>query len=354
MNKDENLQKLEDIGKAIRSRRAAILTHNNPDPDAIAAAMGFSLLLKLHYKVDSAIFYGGIIGRAENRLMVRHLKIPLKNIHDFDHRVYRTVALIDTQPSAGNNALLPNIIPDIIIDHHIPVRKKTHLSPFHDIRPDFGSSSTIVFGYLKAAGIAIPSRVATALFYGIKTDTYDLGREFVHEDIEAYTSLVVNINRKLLGIIEHPLHRQSYFIQMHQALENVEIFEDLFATVIWDLDYPEATAEIADWFYTMRGIKCAIAIGIEKSGTINISMRTRDRKRDAGRLIRAIVGRRGMAGGHTLIAGGAIHAPGASKEELNSQVVQIKKRFFETLSKTEYIHPTPLILHYDDLDSGDM
>ncbi|MFA6450573.1 MAG: DHH family phosphoesterase [bacterium] len=354
MNIEENLQKLDRIGKAIRSSRVAILTHNNPDPDAIAAAMGFSFLLKRHFKVDSTIYYGGIIGRVENRLMVQHLKIPLKNIRDFDHRVHRTVALVDTQPSAGNNALLPNIIPDIIIDHHIPIRKKTRQSPFYDIRPDFGSSSTIVFGYLKAAGIAIPSRVATALFYGIKTDTYDLGREFVQEDIKAYASLIESINRNILGIIEHPLHRQSYFVQMHQALNNVEIFEDLLTTVIWDLDYPEVTAEIADWFYTMHGIKCSIAIGIEKNETINISMRSRDKKRDAGRLIRTIVGRHGMAGGHSLIAGGAIHLPEADEKTIKAEVEHIKKRFFETLSKTAIIHPAPLIPQTIDSDSDDM
>jgi nanoRNase/pAp phosphatase (c-di-AMP/oligoRNAs hydrolase) len=43
-----------------------ILTHNNPDPDAIASAVALNFLLANKLGVESHIAYEGIIGRAEN------------------------------------------------------------------------------------------------------------------------------------------------------------------------------------------------------------------------------------------------------------------------------------------------
>jgi len=348
MAEKETLSKIEQLGKAVRSRRVAILTHNNPDPDCIAAATGLSLLLKRRFRTDSKIFYGGIIGRAENRAMVRILKLPLHNVKEFDHRVFRTVALIDTQPLAGNNLLHKHIQPDIVIDHHLPIRKKTRQAAFHDIRPGVGASSTIVFGYLQAADIKIPKNIATAIFYGIKTDTYDLGREFGPDDINAYRALLDIIDRQALSDIEHPLHRPEYFIEMSHALKNIEIHEDLLATTVWRVSYPEITAEIADWLYSMRGIKWVLSIGIDKEDDIYLSVRTRERKRDAaGRLIRGIVGNHGMAGGHSRIAGGVIHLDNKNRDSVEAEVERVKARFFKALARREATPTSRLIKDAD-------
>ena len=49
-----------------------IVTHNDPDPDAIGAAMALSYLLKERCGVQSEVIYYGIIGRAENRAMAKY------------------------------------------------------------------------------------------------------------------------------------------------------------------------------------------------------------------------------------------------------------------------------------------
>ncbi len=343
MDANDTKNTLELLGSAIRSRKVAIITHNNPDPDSIAAALGLSTLLKKRFNKDSALFYGGLIGRAENRAMIRELNIKMKNIREFDHRVYRTTALVDTQPGAGNNSLNKDIIPDIVIDHHIPVRKKTHLVPFHDIRADFGSTSTIIFEYLKEAGIEITSKVATALFYGIKTDTYDLGREFIKHDIDAYFHCAQRMNRKILHSIERPLHRQSYFVRMYEAIDETEICGDLLFTVVRNADYPEITAEVADWLYTMRGIKWTLVVAVDASGEIFLSIRTRDKKRDAGHVITKIAGPHGMAGGHGLIAGGSIRLDNPDPVSVRKEIMNVKAKFFKLLSKNKNAEPAPLI-----------
>ena len=61
-------------------KKLLIVLHNNPDPDALASALALRYLVSKRYNIRSNIAYGGLIGRAENRAMVRELKIPLKNM----------------------------------------------------------------------------------------------------------------------------------------------------------------------------------------------------------------------------------------------------------------------------------
>jgi len=59
------LEKLEQIVR--RKRKVLILTHDNPDPDALASAFALKYLLHAKWKVGSLIAFGGIIGRAGKR-----------------------------------------------------------------------------------------------------------------------------------------------------------------------------------------------------------------------------------------------------------------------------------------------
>jgi nanoRNase/pAp phosphatase (c-di-AMP/oligoRNAs hydrolase) len=70
------------------------------------------------------------------------------------------------------------------------------------VRPELGANSTILTEYLNAADIDLPIPLATALFYGIKTDTMGLGRSGTKADIEAYAFLVPRIDSRALFEIE--------------------------------------------------------------------------------------------------------------------------------------------------------
>ncbi len=52
-----------------------ILTHDFPDPDCLASAFGISHLLSFWGIKSSVISFGGFVGRAENRAMIRFLNI---------------------------------------------------------------------------------------------------------------------------------------------------------------------------------------------------------------------------------------------------------------------------------------
>jgi len=65
-----------------------VLTHDNPDPDAVASACGLAWLLK-RSGIDAQAGYGGMIGRAENKALIKELHLPIQPVsklvgRDFD------------------------------------------------------------------------------------------------------------------------------------------------------------------------------------------------------------------------------------------------------------------------------
>ncbi len=157
------------------AERVLILTHNDPDPDAIGSAVALRHLLVNRLNVAVKIAYRGIIGRAENKALVRYLDHPLQQFSRSDLVSPVTIVLVDTQPGAGNSPLRQPIDVALVIDHH-PWHPETSSARFAEVRSDVGATSTILTEFLQAAGIELPTPIATALFYGIKTDTMGLGR----------------------------------------------------------------------------------------------------------------------------------------------------------------------------------
>ena len=96
---------------------------------------------------------------------------------------YDRVALLDVQPFHSPD--IPTHV-DLVIDHH--PRRTNYTARIKDVRPRYGATSTIMTEYLLASDTPISSRLATALLYGIKTDTQLLGRDdyLVLADYQAY------------------------------------------------------------------------------------------------------------------------------------------------------------------------
>ncbi|NNK49018.1 MAG: hypothetical protein HKP01_09120 [Gemmatimonadetes bacterium] len=130
---------------------ALVLTHDNPDPDAIASAAGLGFLIERISGVPVTVAFGGIIGRAENRSLMEELGVPFERIETVNIASDTAVALVDTQPGAGNNSLPPGRAATIVLDHH-PLREgNDEPAAFIDIRPDYGASASMIVEYLRAA-----------------------------------------------------------------------------------------------------------------------------------------------------------------------------------------------------------
>src|SRR5256885_1922611 len=164
-------------------QRAIVLTHDNPDPDAVASACGLAHLLTRSGGVSATPAYGGIIGRAENKAMLKVLHLPIQPLSKVEHQPRDLVCLVDTQPEVGNYSLGSNNLPKLVIDHH-PPRPASLLTAFHDVGGPAGATSTMVTQYLRAAKLVPGPQLATAPFYGFKSDTRDLGPEYSASGID--------------------------------------------------------------------------------------------------------------------------------------------------------------------------
>lgn len=285
------------------ANQVLILTHNNPDPDAIASALAMRYLVQQKTGAAAIIGYRGIIGRAENRALVRYLDFPLQRVNLTDIEKAACIIVVDTQPGTGNNPLPAERRITAVLDHH-PKLETPALADYVDIRPEIGAASTMLTQYVQAAELVIDQRLATALFYGISTDTMSLQRGTTDEDQKAFCALLPRVDFEAIARIETAALPQDYFSQLHKALRSARIYDSAVIASIGDMRYPDITADMADLLLRYRECRWAICLGVYKD-TVYFSIRTQN-KRGAGQLARKVVGYDGAAGGHGSMAGGQI------------------------------------------------
>ncbi|MBI2374071.1 MAG: bifunctional oligoribonuclease/PAP phosphatase NrnA [Deltaproteobacteria bacterium] len=285
-------------------------THDYPDPDTIASALGLTWLMETLGRMDAQIGYGGAVGRAENRAMIRVLNIKLRKITPAEMAKFDLVALLDTQPDCSNHSLPDDLIPDIVVDHHFLREIKGPKPPFLDVGGGVGTTSTKVAELVRASGVEPPANVATALFYGLKSDTLDLSRVSTPADIESYLYLFERIDRKLLSEIEHPQLPLEWFRVFNKAIERGRIYGQFIVADLGDVYTPDLCAEVADRLLQIEGIRHALATGWYEGGLF-LSLRTRSRRFNAGRILHGLVNEMdigGGAGGHRQMAGARLPA----------------------------------------------
>jgi len=308
------------------AERVLILTHNDPDPDAIGSAVALRHLLLNQKNIEVKIAYWGIIGRAENKALVRYLDYPLQRFSRADLASPVFIALVDTQPGAGNSPLRQFADVALVIDHHPwhPDSAKAHLA---DVRPGVGSTSTILTEYLQAASVDLPVSIATALFYGIKTDTLGLGRSAAKADVEAYAFLVPRIDSQALFEIERAQVPADYFKSLVDTLRATHIYRDVLIAYLGWMKYPDLAAEIADWLLRLKGIQWVICLGANKDH-LYVAIRSRHQRGGAGPLAHAVIDRLGTAGGHGSMAGGQVRLDGRDPDLLAGQITLAVLAYF--------------------------
>jgi nanoRNase/pAp phosphatase (c-di-AMP/oligoRNAs hydrolase) len=280
-----------------------ILPHDNPDPDALASAAALKYLVCALLKKEAHIALGGIVGRAENRAMLKYLNINLVPVADVSFGNGAQVALVDTQPGRPNNSLPEGVVPTAVIDHH-PAYADYPGVPALDLRDAYGATSTILTEYLQESKLVPEPKIATALFYGISAETQDLGREATPADIEAAHFLYVYANKRRLAKIENARVPREYFRVFRQAIESATLYDTVVVSMLGDVQYPDMVAEVADFLLRLDQVTWAAAIGTFES-SLHVSVRTTDRDVNAGELLQRVLGSK-SAGGHDQIAGGRV------------------------------------------------
>jgi len=296
---------VDDMLEWVRGRgKIVIIVHDNPDPDCLASAMALRHLFIMKLNRDAVIAFSGMIARSENVAMAKELEILLTPLGLVNIKDYQVVCMLDTQPATGNNSLPPGSRVDIVIDHH-PLKDLSKQCRWVDVRDDYGVTATILYEYLVAEKITIGTKLATALFYAIKSETQDLGRESNRPDKDAYLRLFPLTNKKLLYEITHPKLSKEYFLIVNTALENTEIYDKIVVINLGTIMFPEIVAEMADFLLRLEGIETVLCMG-QYVGEMIFSTRTIRHDLNMGEVVKRLVSGIGTAGGHGMMAGGKV------------------------------------------------
>ena len=321
-----------------------VVAHDNPDPDAIASAIGLARVADV-VGVPADPCYGGEIAHQENRAMVNLLDLSLSTFDGIDLDDYDGVALVD-HSRAGINDSLPEGHPvDVVVDHHPP--RGPVAGSFVDIRPDVGATSTLIEEYLSRLGVEPDRSLATALVYGIRIDTKDFTRSTSIPDFEAAASLSPLADESTLERVESPSVSQETLRVLANAIEGRDVRGSTVASCVGEISDRDTLAQAAERLLDLDGIAVTFVYGY-MDGVIYASARSRGTDLDVGELLRDALDPVGSAGGHATMAGAQVPLgilEAVSEDESLPDVVEafVSGRFFEALddAPSQPVGPLP-------------
>lgn len=276
-------------------KQVLILTHPNPDPDAIASALGMRTVLGRNRQTATIGYLGRKLTRPENVAMVELLELDLVRLEPAQLDTFDAIILVDCQENLFSGFELPKIT--AVIDHH-PERPDFEV-PFREVIPEEGATSTIITRYLQALQIEPSQRLATALLYGVKTDTFFLKREVNIDDITSFLYLYPRANLNILRRMEVPELPLKGMQALGRALANAKVEAGVFyCGLAADPAIGEdGVARLAELGLQVRDVQWSIAWA-QIGDDIVLSARNVGYVRHAGRALEQAFGAFGPAGGH--------------------------------------------------------
>jgi len=301
-----------------------IITHQNPDPDAIASAMALAAIAK-HANPKSLvtrIFYEGNIGHQENRTFVNLLDIKMEHLTPEALSKCNYLALVDTPGPGANNDLPQSTKIHIIIDHHKDGKHTATAGTFVDIRPGLGATASILTQYLQELDIPVDKRVATALMYGIRADTKDFKRNATPQDLNYAGFLLPLTDADLLDKIMSPSLSQETIDILGKAIQNKQVISGyLFSNVGYVMNR-DALPQAADLLITLEGVNTALVYGITDTAIV-VSARNRDIRLHVGNALAEAFGDIGDAGGHPNMAAATLPLHYFGRVEQKAELLNI-------------------------------
>ena len=275
--------------------RVLIMLHNEPDPDAMASGIALRNVLR---RTKTTAIIGAMQGvtRPENLRMVNLLDIRIEAITPESLNEYDRIAMVDVQPHYFGG-LMDRV--DLVIDHH--PEQTGYTAVFKDIRPDYGSTSTILTEHLRAVDVNISERTATAMLYAIKSDTLFFNRSTNRVDLEAFSYLYpladAALIRKMEGA-EITLERLDFVLK---AFKGGTLSDQVFTAFLGALPREDFIPYVADFYLQLEDVKWTVIAGIVNDSLV-VSVRNLGYMKNAGEFVRRFFAEIGSAGGHRAMA----------------------------------------------------
>lgn len=319
----------------------------NADPDAMAAALA---LKRIFARRTGEVVIARIneVRRPDNLAMVRYLQIPVIKWDDTLLCMFSRFALVDSQPH--HSPQFAHVPFSVVIDHHplptptsgthvlsgTPVTSGPPTTPvppappvpqrrpaYTDIRPNMGATSTMLTEYLRALGIRPGALLATALQYGIRTDTASFTRHATEHEMRAYLYLSKYADPTLLLRIMRSEYLPAWLPYFSRAFSSLHVCGKGGYTFLDMVENPDILVVVADFFTRVHGLAWIAVCGV-CNGTVVVIFRG-DGRTDLGRFSSDRLGELGSAGGHRAMA--RAEFPLSATEGRNVEVFVFKKLF---------------------------
>ena len=275
--------------------RVLILLHHDPDPDALAS--GLALRALLHRTKATAIigaFHG--VTRPENLRMANLLDIQVQPLTAESLGEFDRIATVDVQPHYFGG-LLSRV--DLVVDHH--PERTGYTATFKDIRPDYGSTATILTEHLRATSVNISERIATAMLYAIKSDTLFLSRQTNRSDLEAFTYLYPLADPALVRKMEGSEITLERLRHVTQGVRSGHMRDQVFAAHVGEAPREDLVPYVADFLLQLEDVKWSVVSGVVGDRLV-VSVRNLGYSRNAGEFVKRWFSDIGSAGGHRAMA----------------------------------------------------
>ena len=306
--------------------RFLVVGHDNPDPDAIAAGWALRVLIEERLGKSVELLAGGGIVRAENRHMLELLNPPLRLVTSIELPTRTAVLLVDCDVG-GTNQLLSRqgIFPVAVIDHHRYEHERV-LVPFRDCRPEVVASASIAASYLREQNIEPGLKLATAMWYAMRTETR--GEEFSYSSLDRSILLWLTERAEptLLAEIESAPLGAEYYGDLVLAIQNTFVHGQTALCLLPRAAGAEIVGEVADLLIRYRRVHrvlCGAVVGED----LFVSVRTDSESDSAVALVQATLDGIGSGGGHAHRAGGKISGVGGDSPIKSDWQQDLRRRW---------------------------
>ena len=325
----QNRKKVQNIRSLLGEGKVHILLQHDPDPDAIGSALALRELLGRNRATTPIVTFGGV-NRPENIAMVRLLDIQIDRItYDDLHKEEAKLALVDVQPPYFDKSLGRV---DLVVDHH--PKRANFKARFTDLRTPYGATATIFTEYIRAAGIEPSQRLATALLYGIKTDTLFLERGSNLADLSAFTYLYPFANKAMITRIERPALPREDLEALGRALSRLQLDNGVAVIHMGEINREDVIPQMAEFCLQIEGVEWGVVSGLVNDRVV-ISVRNVGYVKSAGEIMKKLYDDIGSAGGHRAMAKAVI------------PLDRFKERFGEVSDKVIRDAMVPMIVERD-------
>lgn len=278
-----------------------IQCHDSPDADALGAGYGLYAFFHSMGKEVSLIYTGeNQMTKPSLLLMVEKLQIPITYVTDIP--VPDVLITVDCQYRGGNITPL-HALHVAMVDHH-PVCVDT--DEWCCIFPEYGSCCTVVWRLLEEAGFSVNENVhvATALYYGLYSDTGELSEIYHSMDKKMRDSL--RIDRECVEQMIHANLLREELQIAGEALTDYYYDESLrFALLHTKSCDPNLLGVISDLVSHVATIDYCVVYNETPIG-YKLSVRSAKADLSANVLAEYISHGLGSGGGHTNKAGGIV------------------------------------------------